>query len=343
MNEKFMEVHKSYNHDFMIIKSSIKVSRNLEEYPFIVALTEELSKEIFKEIYYKISDTSFLGNMNMTSQNKANEKKEFSAILERFFESYKTYSEIDILQVLLSNEQNNIALGINLKDHLEIMVSGYGNKLEECYDVAYKIEEHVSSQVKFAFDEKLGYLSSAISELGTGLKVSACIHLPALTIIGYIDKLKEATNQIGFSLDRAFEINTDEGNHYYVISNKKTLGVSEEDIRVSIENLLEELVRKEIDARDTLVSSKKIVLEDRMLRAYALLKYSKLLAYDETVDAISMVKLGRSFGIFDDVNENILDELTFRLNDYKLTEKKVYSQIDVDQWRAKLINSIFVK
>lgn len=343
MNEKFMEVHKSYNHDFMIIKSSIKVSRNLEEYPFIVALTEDLSKDIFKEIYYKISDTSFLGRMNMTSQNKANEKSEFAAILTRFFESYKTYNENDILQVLLSNEQKNIALGINLKDHLEIMVSGYGNKLEECNDVAYKIEEHISSQLKFAFDEKLGYLSSAISEIGTGLKVSACIHLPALSIIGYIDKLKEATNQIGFSLEPAFYINTSEGNHYYILSNKKTLGISEEDIRLSIENLLEELVRKEIDARDTLVSSKKIVLEDRMLRAYALLKYSKLLAYDETIDAISMVKLGISFGIFEDVNENILDEVIFKLNDYKIDQKKVFNQIEIDQWRAKLIDKIFVK
>ncbi len=343
MDREHIEVDKNYKENNIIIKSSIKISRNLEEYPFIVALTEDISKKVFKDIYDKISDTSFLGKMNILSRAKSNEKKKFDAILDKFFEVYQVYNEQKLLQLLLSNEQNNIALAINLKDHLEILVSGFGNKLEECYQVAYKIENHISSQLKFAFDEKLGYLSSAISELGTGLKVSSCIHLPALSMIGYIDKLKEATSQIGFSLEEAFDLDTVEGSHYYLLSNKKTLGVSEEDIRISIENILEELLRKEIDARDTLISSKRIILEDRILRAYGLLKYSKLIGYDEAIDAISMIKLGISFALFKDIDENLLDEVIFNLKDYELYEKRVYSKLDREYWRSNLLKKIFIE
>lgn len=342
MNGNLLKVRDNYNHHSMIVKSAVKISRNLEEYPFVVAMTEDISKEIFKEVYYKISDVGFLGNMSVLSSNKAEEKREISLILNRFFEGYSGLGEKGILKVLLSNSQNNIVIGINMKDHVEILVSGYGNKLEECYQVGYKIEENISSKVKLAFDEKLGFLSSAITELGTGLKISMCVHLPALTIVGYVDKLRVAIDQIGFSLEKAFSVDVSEGCHYYLISNKKTLGCTEEDLYSNIINIYEELIRKEIDARDTLLGSKAVIMEDRMHRAYGLLKYSKLLSYDEAIDGLSMIKLGKSFGLFDEVDENLADEKLFGMSDYKSMDKKLFSQHEIDQWRSDFIKGIFI-
>lgn len=327
-------ISDKYLKENLIVKTKVELIRNLDEFPFVIALNENTSKEVFVKIHSSITKMPLNNEMEFISSKdikKLNEK------LNIFMENNVINREL--VSGLYTDNRSLIIL-VNFKDHLKFVSNIYGNKLDECFSIVDKLDDDFSKHLNYAFDEKYGYLTSSLMDVGTALRFNLVFHLPALSIIGYISKLRDALVQIGYNFNNLFEI---EDSHYYILSNKYTLGVKESEFFKIFNDLTDEILNKEIAARETLINSRLMVLENDIKRAYGVLKHSILMSFEEAIKYISLVKLGISYGYFDDVDEKKMDEIIFTMNDgyFLNSNKKIISKNDMHYKRANYIKTIF--
>ncbi|BEP30163.1 hypothetical protein [Helicovermis profundi] len=342
MNDyKIRKISKEYLTDNLIIFSQAKYIRNIDEFPFVIALNEKNAKESFSKIYKGIYESELINDFELVA---IREKKKIDRCLDVFMEKTYVANNVNIARGIYINEQKRVAIFVNFKDHIKIMSSALGNKLDECYSIIDKIDDKISEQIKYAYDGKYGFLTSSLMDVGTGFRSNLVFHLPALSIIGYIDKLRDALIQIGYNFENILKENDISESHYYMLSNKFTLGVSEKEIVELLKDLSREIISKEVAARETLINSRIRVLENDIKRAYGLLKHATLIKYEEAIKYISLIKLGISYGFFNDVDENYLDKVVFEISDNYLLEpeKKVISKNDIEYTRSKKIKKCFI-
>ena len=208
---------------------------------------------------------------------------------------------------------------INEKDHVNLQCISKGLNLEKAFEKATSIDDKIEKNFDYAFDETLGYLTASPENIGTGMKASVMLHLPALTMSEEIKNISKNLSKLGINIKGIYLEGTKVYGNLYRIVNKVSLGLTEEDIIIRLKEAVLNIIAEENKFREILLNKCRYELEDKVYRAYGILKSAILLDSKETIELLSNVRLGAELSIID-IDEKKLDEL-FILTSRFITSK----------------------
>lgn len=310
MNEAISPWMKEEGPDSDIVMSSrIRLARNFEKIPFpIIANHEDLSEVLsfFEEEYHHHSFKTYhdLEFVKM-SDLKPLEKR---VLVEKHLISPHLAEKSDKGGALISKSEQ-VSVMVNEEDHIRVQLYFPGFQLEEALNRAFEFDDWLEEKINFAFDENRGYLTSCPTNVGTGLRASVMMHLPALALTQKISRMIPAINQLGLVVRGIYGEGSEALGNIFQISNQVTLGRSEKDIIHDLQSVVQKLVEQERKARQLLVEQSELQLEDRIFRAYGILKHSRIIESKETAKCLSDVRLGIDVGFIENISKSILNEL----------------------------------
>ncbi|MBQ3052102.1 MAG: protein arginine kinase [Clostridia bacterium] len=321
----------------IVTSTRIRLARNIKGIPFPSGMTDEQKKELKEKIKAVITESNTPFSKKLKYIDMANVPEiEIKAMVERHTISPEFVINPQGKAIILS-EDESISIMIGEEDHIRIQVILGGLCLEEAYDIASNIDDMLHSALHFAFDSNLGYLTECPTNLGTGLRASLMLHLPALEGSGEIRSLSDTVNKIGFTVRGIYGEGSKSLASLYQVSNQVTLGLSEKNAIENLKIIATQLIEKEKALRE---SFEKLKLEDTVYRALGTLKYSRVLSSNEMMNLISRIKLGISMGI---LSTDILPMKLFVENQPYMLMKKhgEISPQERDSYRASDIREAF--
>ena len=321
------------------ISTRIRFSRNINGYSFNLS-SEELEnlenkiKESIYEIgyglkYLKIKDMDEITKISVLEKN---------LVTEEFLNKNKDKKSI------LVNDEENICIMIGEEDHLKIQVYSAGLELENTLNLAIELDKKIEEVLGYCVSKKYGYLTAYPSNLGTGLKASVMLHLPALRKTNNIKKVLQVISNFGVEIKG---VSSKEGNligDIYQISNKQTLGLAEEEIAKNIKVIAEKIIKNERQARKYL-ANEGIDLEDEIYRSFGILTNCKKITEEETLELLSNIKLGVDLGILREVTDLQIQSLYLYTKPANMQKKlgETLGKIEQDVKRAEIIKQILKK
>ncbi len=275
----------------IVVSTRIRLARNIKEYPFPNKLNTKSRMELNNVIKEAVESDNKYGLRFMEMRTLA--RFEAASMAERHIISPEFASDSDGRALMLSPEED-ISIMLNEEDHIRLQVMKSGFALDEAYQVANEIDDMLGAKFNFAFDERIGFLTQCPTNLGTGMRASVMLHLPALTLSGQIHKLINTVSKLGLTFRGAFGEGTTAIGDMYQLSNQITLGISEEFAIKNLKAITLQLCAQERAAREEML--KDVGAEDRIFRAYGLLKWARLLSTKELMENLSFVRLGSVTG-----------------------------------------------
>ena len=278
------------------VSSRIRIARNLKGIPFSSKMSLEQKKELNKKVKRAItnSNSSFAKSLKYIEMRDIPENQRFAMVERHIISPEFAAKGLDGAIILSSDESISIMVGE--EDHIRIQVILGGLNIDEAYDIADKIDTLLHNSLDFAFDSKLGFLTECPTNLGTGLRASVMLHLPALETSGEMESLSQSISKIGFTVRGMYGEGTKSLASLYQISNQITLGLSEKNALDNLKIITAQLIEKEKEIRN---GYNKLKIEDLCFRALGLLQNSRILSSEEAMNLLSSVKLGKSMGILD--------------------------------------------
>lgn len=242
---------------------------------------------------------------------------------------------------ILINDEENICIMIGEEDHLRIQVFSSGLDLENTLNLAIEIDEKLDEVLEYSKSKKYGYLTSCPSNVGTGLRASVMVHLPGLAKTKNTGKVLDVISNFGINIRGVYGENSESSGDMYQISNKQTLGITEEEIIKNIKIIVEKIIQQERQARKILARDS-LVLEDEIYRSYGILTNCKIISSKETRELLSYVKLGVDLGIIPELTDSKIQKIYLyskpaNLQKYLGTQ---YEAIERDIKRAEVIKQI---
>lgn len=280
--------------DALAVSSRIRLARNLKGIPFPSRMTNEQRSQLNQKIKKAIceSNTPFAKTLKYIDMRDVPETQKH-AMVERHIISPAFANKNEESAIILS-EDESISIMIGEEDHVRIQVILGGLQLKEAYDIAERIDTLLYESLEIAFDSRLGFLTECPTNLGTGLRASVMLHLPALEWGGEIASLTDSVRKIGFTVRGMYGEGSKATASLYQVSNQITLGLSENNALDNLKIITTQLIEKENEARNKL---NKLRLEDVCYRALGTLQNSRILTSEEMMDLLSKIKLGISMGI----------------------------------------------
>ena len=232
-----------------------------------------------------------------------------------------------------------VSIMINEEDHLRMQVMKSGFDLKQAWEIINEIDGELGNMLDFAYSVDFGYLTACPTNTGTGMRASVMLHLPSLVMTKQIGKVLQAITKLSLTARGLYGEGTEASGNFFQISNQVSLGHREEDIIDNIERIIKQIVDHEQGARDTLFSQNREALEDRIWRAYGTLKSAHIITSNETVDLLSLVRVGVDLGIIKQLDRTLINELFVITQPAHLQklEKKKLSPNQRDVKRAEII------
>ncbi|MFC7061793.1 protein arginine kinase [Halobacillus seohaensis] len=293
----------------IVMSSRIRLARNFQKYPFPIIASEERMEEVlnfFKKEYngqsfrdYKKFEVVEMNDLQPIEKRVLVEKHLISPHLT----DHSKYSASLISQ----NEQ--VSIMINEEDHIRIQLYFPGFQLDRALEQASQLDDWLEEKVDYAFDENRGYLTSCPTNVGTGMRASVMMHLPALAMTQQINRMTPAINQLGLVVRGIYGEGSETVGNIFQISNQITLGKSEEDIVEDLHSVVRQLIDQERKARQVLMHRSGMQLEDRVFRSYGVLKHSRIIESKEAAKCLSDLRLGIDLGFIEHIPQTILNEL----------------------------------
>lgn len=293
----------------IVMSSRIRLARNFANKMYPTSGNQEALEEVHQFVKDTYTDSPD-GSEDSLEFLPMKELKmiEKLVLVEKHLISPHLVKHSDHAAVLLSeNEQTSIM--VNEEDHLRIQVYYPGLQLRKALDQAFALDNWLEANANYAFDETKGYLTSCPTNIGTGMRASIMMHLPALVLTKQINRLIPAINQLGLVVRGIYGEGSEARGNIFQVSNQITLGKSEEDIVEDLESIVNQLVEHERMARKYIYEQSETSLEDRVFRSYGTLKYSRIIDSKEASICISDLRLGIDLGMIENISENILNEL----------------------------------
>ena len=317
-----------------VVSTRVRLARNLEGYPFPSHLKDEKqAKEIIRLVSSGLSrlDEFHLYYMDGISEEQALSLKENHLISPNLINN-KRYS------AALINREESVAIMINEEDHLREQCIVKGLDLNLAYDTMSEIDNRISNSMKFAFDEQLGYLTACPTNLGTGLRASVMMFLPALTLNGVMPKVIRSISRLGLTVRGNYGEGSNAEGYMYQISNEVTLGVTEEEILSQVEEVVYKVCALEEAERDTLKSGvAALEIQDECLRSFGILTNCAKLSTDELIKLSANVKLGACLNYIPLNDVSLVDELVVKMRPSNIVAaaERQLSPVERDVYRAQ--------
>lgn len=291
----------------VVISSRIRLARNLADYPFITRASPQDRIEIertFREALNRLGEKLHPTWVDVAKLPGLD--RQF--LVERQLIS-REHADSEGARGVAIDENEQFSLMINEEDHLRIQVLKSGFDLQGAWEKINAIDDLIESQVTYAFNERLGYLTACPTNVGTGMRVSVMLHLPALVITRQIDKLFRSLQKISLAVRGLYGEGSQAMGDFYQISNQITLGRSEVDLVKQVGEVVPSILEYERKARDYLIKESKQNLHDRVSRAYGILRTAQTISSEETMHLLSSVRMGVNLGLIPEVGMPVLNQL----------------------------------
>lgn len=297
----------------VVLYSKIRLARNLADFPFPNRMSREVRKNVTKKIYATVKSSPVANEFDIINLADINRAKALS-YSEKQYISPQFAKDTENAAFMLSKDED-VSIMMCEEDHIKINAFEAGQDLDEAYRKANELDDIFIKSLKIAYSDKLGFLTSSPINLGTGLKASFLLHLPALVQQNALYKLSAMVSKLGLLL-RPFH--KDGAGDIYVLSNLVSLGISEKSAIDNVDAICTQIVKQERTAREQL--SQDINFDDKIYRTLGILKMARKLDEAELLNMVSLVRLGISLGYFD-IDYSVAGELMFAMLNATIVDK----------------------
>ncbi len=291
----------------IVISSRIRLARNLADFPFVSRATARDRTQIEQAIRQCTLDIVAEGDLLYVNVEQI-EGVDRQFLVERHLIS-REHAESQGARAVAIDPREKFSLMINEEDHLRIQVMQSGLNLESVWEQINRIDDIIEEKVTYAFHERLGYLTACPTNVGTGMRVSVMLHLPALVITRQIDKVFRSLQKISLAVRGLYGEGSQATGDFYQISNQVTLGNSEQELIQQIGNIVPEIIDYERQARQFLVKESRENLHDQVSRAYGILRTARTISSEETMHLLSSVRMGVNLGLIDDLDIPAINDM----------------------------------
>lgn len=291
----------------IVISSRVRLARNIAGFPFLSRANLKQRREIESLLRKTIIERKIAQDVSYVNLNQATAIDKLF-LVERHLIS-KEHAEGEGERGVAFGKSETVSLMINEEDHLRIQVIRSGFELKKTWDTIDEIDNILGESLNFAFSSRFGFLTACPTNVGTGMRVSVMLHLPALGMTKHIEKVFNAVSKLGLVVRGLYGEGTKVSGDLYQISNQFALGKSEKEILSIIESVIPRITSYERMARKALVMESKDQLEDRIWRSYGMLKAARMITSEEILQLLSQVRMGVNIGLIDDIEMQTLNEL----------------------------------
>lgn len=325
--------------DDIAISSRIRFARNLKDETFPIQSDDQTLCEIRDEILTVLRGIAGRNHFQWREFPMAElSKLDRGFLMERHLIS-REFMNPRRGAVLSTNREQGTFVMINEEDHLRIQVLAPGFQLNELWDRINGLDDQLSEELSYSFDDRLGYLTACPTNLGTAMRASVMLHLPGLVLTGQIETCLQAVGKLGLTARGLFGEGSKNQSNLFQISNQSSLGESEEDIIRRLNAVIGQIIINEKKARSLLLASRRNFLLNHVSRAYGLLKHSYLISSEEALEALSALRLGVDMQMFREIKIHTVNELFLLVQSshlQKYTEREL-EQDERDEIRASLL------
>ncbi len=295
----------------IVISSRIRLARNLADFPFISRTTEADRAEIEQTLHNHI--TSLQESGKFPQQTLYLDVGELEPVDRQFLVERQLVSrelaESEGARAVVIDPAERFSVMINEEDHLRFQVMHSGLDLGSTWRQIDELDDLIEEQATYAFHDKLGYLTACPTNVGTGVRVSVMLHLPALVITRQIEKVFKSLQKINLAVRGLYGEGSQAMGDFYQISNQITLGMTEEELTKKIADVVPVLIDYERQAREFLVRESHETLHDRVSRAYGILRTAQTISSEETMHLLSSVRMGINLGLISDLSIPTINKL----------------------------------
>lgn len=291
----------------LVLSSRVRLARNLDKRPFTHGASLEVLSSLREEISKAISSCPSLRgayrfDMDVLDEADRNLLAERRLISREMAKNYRFRS-------LFVNRDESLGVMLNEEDHLRLQSFEPGFALGKAFERLMVLDNEIDERLIYAYSEEFGYLTACPTNVGTGLRISAMVHLPGLVHNKDIGQVLEGLRNIRLTVRGIHGEGSDIIGNFFQISNSITLGLSEEDTVKNLEGHVKKVIEFEKKARDALLRKARSLLEDKIWRAYGILRSARLVTTKEAMSLLSAVRMGIGLGIITGLGLPVLNEL----------------------------------
>ncbi len=298
---------KNGKYSDVIISSRVRLARNLRNYLFVNRASEREQQEVITEVLQAAEETTRLKQAYYFDMSSV-DAEEHQFFIERHLISLD-FSEKTNPRGLLVATDESADIMINEEDHLRIQFISAGFSLKRGWQEIHRLDEELSKNLNYSFSDQFGYLTACPSNVGTGVRFSVFIHLPALIYIKEIDEVFAEMIPTGIAVRGFYGEGSQITGNFFQISNQYTLGWTEQGILDRMIPIVKKIIEKERKARQKIKNKKSIFIEDKVNRVIGILMRAKMISSMEFLDFISTLRFGLALGITQRWNYQTLNEL----------------------------------
>lgn len=289
----------------VVVSSRVRLSRNLNDFNFLNRCSKEKQEEILEKIKEIVPSLGY--GLKFLKLDDLDEITILS-LVEKHLISPEFAVKDKNAKAIIINDEENICIMLNEGDHIKMQVFSAGQELENIMNLVVELDEKLGEMVEYAYNKNFGYLTASPVDIGTGMKASVIVHLPALTLTGNLSKVLRIVNNLGMSIKGVYGEGSQNYGDLYQISNNQTIGITEKEIIANVKNITEKIIEQERTARKYLCKNE-IELRDMVYRAFGVLTYASKLGTEECRKLLSEVKMGVDLGILNEIDDGKVRKL----------------------------------
>ena len=291
----------------VVLSTRVRLARNVAGSFFPPQADDETKQRIVSYFDSAVTRSKLLADGEYYKATDINElDRQF--LIERHLIS-PVFLDGDLSKAVFIGKDQRISIMVNEEDHLRIQALSAGLNPQESYQIALRYESELSNLLEFDYDNDFGYLTACPTNAGTGMRASVLIHLPGLVLTREIDKIINRLTTSGLVVRGFYGEGSDVLGNLFQISNQYTLGISEEEIINQISRATADITEEEAAARQRLIDEAGDMIEDKIWRAYGILKHARVLTSDEVMNLLSAIRLGRAMKILDGIDIGLINEI----------------------------------
>jgi len=294
----------------IVMSSRVRLARNVAHYPFVSRMSEQDRAEVERFLRERISASTVGGQLEYIDVGGI-EEVDRQFLVERQLIS-REHAEAQGARGVAIDGREQVSLMINEEDHLRIQCMHSGLDLKGAWEQIRGVDDQIGRVVPYAFQDRWGYLTACPTNVGTGIRVSVMLHLPALVITRQIDKVFRSLHKISLAVRGLYGEGSQAMGDFYQISNQTTLGKTEEELVEQVSDVVPVLIDYERRAREFLVRETQQNVHDQVSRAFGILRTAQTITAEETMQLLSRVRMGVLLGLIGDVNIADINSLLIR-------------------------------
>ncbi len=326
------------------ISSRVRLARNLEAYPFPSKLSNPQREEILEKVKSAAFSISELGVKKLSYLEMKNLNQIDKHLLVEKHLISPEFTGNDMNRAVILSSDSQVSIMINEEDHIRLQCIHPGMQLSEAWELCSRIDTQMEKSLGYAFDKSVGYLTCCPTNTGTGMRASVMLHLPALSMTGYIRGVLETCSKLGVTVRGMYGENSEASGNMFQISNQITLGQTEDEIVAGVSNFTSQIAKQERMLRNEMYRQNPVKIEDRIFRAFGVLSNARTISSEESLKLLSDVRLGVVLGLIPGIDPVQINELMVLIQPAYLQKisKKQLTVEQRDHKRAELLREKLV-